>query len=121
MVRPQIYAVRARRAPTRAGYNFGMSRLFAVIRTRGPAYRSDLPLEAQDAWHAHADFMNGLHAGGFIVIGGPLEDGPDVLHVVRAESAQTIAARFADDPWERMGLLRTTRIAPWTLRLGKLP
>jgi uncharacterized protein YciI len=97
-----------------------MSQLFAVIRTRGPAYRSDVPLEAQDAWSAHADFMNGLHAEGFIVAGGPLEDGPDVLHVVRAASAQAIAARFAEDPWERMDLLRTIRIAPWTLRLGEL-
>lgn len=97
-----------------------MPNLFAVIRTRGPAYRSDAPLEAQDDWRAHADFMNGLHAEGFIVVGGPLEDGPDVLHVVRAASAQAIAARFAADPWERMGLLRTARIAPWTLRLGKL-
>ena len=98
-----------------------MPNLFAVIRTRGPAYRPDAPLEAQDAWRAHADFMNGLQAEGFIVAGGPLEDGPDVLHVVRAASAQAVAARFADDPWERMGLLRTIRIAPWTLRLGALP
>ncbi len=108
-------------APTEADYDSGMSKLFAVIRTRGPAYRSDVPLEAQDAWRAHADFMNALHAEGFIVIGGPLEDGPDVLHVVHAESARMTAARFADDPWERMGLLRTIRIAPWTLRLGTLP
>jgi uncharacterized protein YciI len=97
-----------------------MPKLFAVIRTRGLAYRPDRPLEAQDAWRAHADFMNGLLKEGFVVIGGPLEDGPDVLHIVRADSAATIAAQFAKDPWEPMGLLRTVRIAPWTLRLGTL-
>ena len=97
-----------------------MSALFAVIRSRGPAYRSDRPLEAQDAWRAHAQFMNGLHDEGFVVIGGPLEDGSDVLHIVRAESAAVITARFATDPWEPLGLLRTVRIAPWTLRLGTL-
>ena len=97
-----------------------MPELFAVIRTRGPAYRPDRPLEAQDAWRAHADFMNVLLEEGFVVMGGPLEDGPDVLHIVRAASAAAIATRFADDPWEPMGLLRTVRIAPWTLRLGTL-
>ena len=65
--------------------------------------------------------MNALLAENFIVAGGPLEDGPDVLHIVRADSAEQIAARLAADPWERMELLRTIRIAPWTLRLGKLP
>ena len=80
-----------------------------------------MPLEAQDAWRAHADFMNVLHAEGIIVIGGPLEDGPDVLHVVHAESGADDCGPLADDPWERMGLLRTIRIAPWTLRLGTLP
>ena len=95
--------------------------LFAVIRSRGSAYQSDRPLEEQAEWRAHADFMNALHAQGFIVIGGPLTDGPDVLHVVRADSADGIRARFAADPWERMDLLRTVRIASWTLRLGSLP
>ena len=98
-----------------------MLKFFAVIRTRGPEYRPDRPLEAQEGWRAHADFMNALHAEGFILVGGPLEDGPDVLHIVRAESADAIAARLAADPWEPMGLLRTIRIAPWTLRLGALP
>jgi uncharacterized protein YciI len=94
--------------------------LFAVIRTRGAAYRAELPLEQQDAWRAHADVMNALASQGFVVAGGPLEDGPDVLHIVRAESVAAIAARFAADPWERMDLLRTIRIAPWTLRLGTI-
>ena len=97
-----------------------MQWLFAVIRTRGPAYQPDRPLEAQDAWRAHAEFMNALLKEGFVVMGGPLEDGPDVLHIVRTDSAAVIAARFAADPWEPMGLLRTVRIAPWTLRLGTL-
>ena len=64
--------------------------------------------------------MNALLQDGFVVIGGPLEDGPDVLHIVRADSAESIAARLAGDPWEPMGLLRTVRIAPWSLRLGTL-
>ena len=97
-----------------------MPALFAVIRTRGKAFQADRPLESQDAWRAHADFMNALLHDGFVVVGGPLEDGPDVLHIVRADSVEAIATRFAADPWEAMDLLRTVRIAPWTLRLGTL-
>lgn len=64
--------------------------------------------------------MNALVDEGFVLLGGPLEE-PDVLLIVRANSAQEITERLADDPWHRMDLLRITRIAPWTLRLGALP
>ena len=37
-----------------------MPQLFAVIRTRGPAFEPSRPLEAQADWAAHAVFMNGL-------------------------------------------------------------
>jgi uncharacterized protein YciI len=98
-----------------------MPHLFAVIRARGPAWAADRPLEEQQAWRAHADFMNALHRDRFIVVGGPLEGTPEVLHIVRASAPDEIAARLAADPWERMDLLRTIRILPWTLRLGSLP
>ncbi len=51
-----------------------MTTLFAVIRTRGPAWRASFPLEGQTDWNAHASFMNGLKADGFVVLGGPLEE-----------------------------------------------
>lgn len=65
--------------------------------------------------------MNGLAADGFVVIGGPLEDGDDVLLIVRAADRAAIRARFAEDCWSKMELLRIARIAPWSLRLGALP
>jgi uncharacterized protein YciI len=40
---------------------------------------------------------------------------------VRAASEDDIRARFAADPWHRMGLLAIKSISPWTLRLGTLP
>ena len=46
-----------------------MKRLFAVIRSRGAAWNDSLPLEEQEDWRAHADFMNALHAEGFVAIG----------------------------------------------------
>ena len=96
-------------------------KLFAIIRTRGHAWNASLQLEEQPEWDAHASFMNGLHREGFIVLGGPLKDTPDVLLIVRASSADEIARRLEDDPWTSGNLLRISQISQWTLRLGSLP
>lgn len=97
-----------------------MQQLFAVIRTRGPAWRDSQPLEGQVDWPAHASFMNALAKEGFVVLGGPLEGTADVLLIVRAGGSDEIRRRLAEDPWARNDLLRVTRVVPWTLRLGSL-
>ena len=97
-----------------------MKRLFAVIRSRGAAWNDALPLEEQKDWRPHADFMNALLDGGFVAIGGPLEGTRDVLLIIRANDADEIASRLQGDPWSGSDMLRITRIAPWTLRLGSL-
>ena len=94
--------------------------LFAVIRTRGPAWQNSKPLEGQTDWTSHASFMNGLAADGVVILGGPFEGTRDVLLVMKAESVEEIRARLADDPWSTNGLLRISQISPWTLRLGTL-
>lgn len=97
-----------------------MDRLFALIRTRGPAWNPSVGLEQQAEWRLHADFMNGLAERGFVLLGGPLEQTPDVLLIIRAGDEEEIQARLAADPWTTSGLLRIKQIAPWTLRLGSL-
>jgi uncharacterized protein YciI len=97
-----------------------MAQLFAVIRTRGPAWQPAWPLEGQAEWAAHAAFMNGLARDGVVLLGGPLEGSPDVLLVMRAETADEARAQLAADPWTARDLLRVSRVSPWTLRLGAL-
>jgi uncharacterized protein len=97
-----------------------MQQLFVVIRTRGPAWQDSQSLEGQADWAPHASFMNGLAHEGFVILGGPLEGTSDVLLVVRAATADDVRARLSADPWAGADLLRITRIAPWTLRLGAL-
>jgi len=97
-----------------------MPQLFAVIRTRGPAWRDSRPLENQADWAPHASFMNSLAKEGFVILGGPLEGTPDVLLIVRAATPDEVRSRLAEDPWTGKDLLRITRVAPWTLRLGSL-
>jgi len=97
-----------------------MPQHFMVIRTRGPGWKDSRPLEGQDDWAGHASFMNALAKEGFVILGGPLEGGSDVLLIVRATSPEEIRSRLAEDPWTIRDLLRVTRISPWTLRLGSL-
>jgi hypothetical protein len=87
---------------------------------RGPGWDPSRVLEEQDDWKVHAAFMNGLHAEGFVVLGGPLDGTPDVLLIIRANGAEEIEARLSEDCWSRNDLLRVSRIVPWTLRLGSL-
>jgi uncharacterized protein YciI len=97
-----------------------MKKLFAVVRSRGAAWNDALPLEGQEDWRGHADFMNALQDEGFVVLGGTLDGSADFLLIFRARDVEEIAARLEADPWTRMELLRITRMAPWTLRLGTL-
>ena len=94
--------------------------LFVAIRTHGPAWLESKPLESQPAWTLHASFMDALVEEGFIVLGGPLQGTADALLVIRATTADEVRSRLGQDPWIVQGVLRDTRIAPWTLRLGAL-
>ncbi len=97
-----------------------MKQLFAVIRTHGGAWHSELSLDHQGSWDAHAAFMNALVEEGFVLLGGPLEGTSDVLLIVRAETATEIKERLAADPWTSLDLLTVSRVAAWTLRLGSV-
>ena len=53
-----------------------MKKLFAVIRSHGEGWKRGSRLEEQDAWEAHANFMDGLEAEEFVVLAGPLGETP---------------------------------------------
>ena len=97
-----------------------MERVFAVIRSRGPAWDDSKPLEGQPDWAAHATFMDDLFDRRFAAFAGPLEGTRDALLILRASSADEIADRLATDPWTSNGLLITKQISPWHLRLGTI-
>ena len=61
--------------------------------------------------------MDGLVEDGFLIVGGPLGNGERTLHLVDAEDDETIAARFATDPWAVAEMLRIGSIEPWALWL----
>jgi uncharacterized protein YciI len=93
-----------------------MSMFLLTLRRSGPAYDPSRPLEEQSGWPAHAAFMDGLVADGFIVLGGPLSDEHRVVHAVEAESEAAIREKLARDPWSETHL-QIDSIEPWTIRL----
>ena len=87
-----------------------------VVHRSGPEWDPSRPLEEQSDWAAHASFMVGLVEASSIVLGGPLADEHRVVHVVEAESEDTVRATLARDPWSGTHLL-VEAIDPWTIRL----
>jgi uncharacterized protein YciI len=97
-----------------------MPQVFAVLRSRGPAFDDSRPLEEQTLWAEHAAFMDALFEERFAALVGPLEGTRDALLILRASSAAEVAERLARDPWTASGHLVTRQISPWQLRLGSL-
>ena len=94
-----------------------MRKLFLVTRSHGPRWNDSRPIEEQEEWPAHAEFMDNLVAERFIVLGGPVDGMDHALLIVRARDAEEIHQRLAKDPWSHNGLLRTSELRSWTVRL----
>ena len=90
---------------------------FAVRLIHGPAWDPSRQIRDQDAWDEHAAFMDGLVDDGLVILGGPVGDGEQTLHVVEAADENEIKARLAEDPWASAGLLQIGTIEPWALWL----
>jgi uncharacterized protein YciI len=90
---------------------------FAVRLARGGPWDWSRDLREQDGWDEHARFMDSLVEEGFIVLGGPVADGREILHAICAESEPAVRARLAQDNWHENGMLTITSIEPWTVLL----
>jgi len=90
---------------------------FALTMVSGPSWDASRQRREQHAWDQHAAFMDVLTDDGFVILGGPIGDGEQVLLVVEARDEREIKARLGEDPWAPMGLLRIGAIQPWTVWL----
>lgn len=94
---------------------------FAVRLVHGPGWDPTRPIREQDGWDEHAAFMDGLVDDGFVILGGPVGNGEQTLHVVEAADEQDIKTRLARDPWASARLLQIGMIEPWALWLDSRP
>jgi uncharacterized protein YciI len=91
---------------------------YAVIRERGSAWDASRSMREQERWAEHAAFMDGLDEAGFVIMGGPIGEGEEVLLIVNAENEEAIHAQLAADPWTPMDLLRVRKVDRWHVLLG---
>jgi hypothetical protein len=61
--------------------------------------------------------MDALTEKGFVVLGGPYEDGRDALLIVEASDEATIHETLSRDPWNSSGHLETGTVRSWHVRL----
>jgi uncharacterized protein len=93
-----------------------MSVLHAVTLGHGAGWDQAQPLEGQQLWPEHAEFMDAMVDDGLIVLGGPIGDGDHVLLIFDADPEQ-IRVRLAADPWHQRDMLFIEKIEPWQIRL----
>ncbi|HZO78165.1 MAG TPA: hypothetical protein VFB39_08980 [Solirubrobacteraceae bacterium] len=90
---------------------------FAVRVERGGPWDWSRGLREQDGFEEHARFMDALVDEGFIVLGGPIEGGREVLHAISASSEDEVRTRLAEDNWARNGMLTVKSVEQWTVLL----
>lgn len=90
---------------------------FALRLVHGPGSDPSRQIRDQGTQDDHAAFMDGLVDDGFIILGGPIGEGKQTLHVVEAADVNEIETRHAGDPWDLAGLLRTGSKERWAFWL----
>jgi uncharacterized protein YciI len=90
---------------------------YVVQRRQTPPWDPSRGLREQDGWDEHAAFMDALVDDGFVVLGGPLGDGPRVVLVCSAPSEEAVRERLAADPWSDSGMLEIESVERWEVLL----
>jgi uncharacterized protein YciI len=91
--------------------------LHLVSYAPGPRWNPTKSRRQQEAWDAHAEFMDALVAEGIVVMGGPLDDQRALL-VMSHDDERALLARLDQDPWVN-GVLIIERIEPWRVWLTR--
>jgi hypothetical protein len=90
---------------------------FVVVMEQGPSWVDLRPMREQANWTEHAAFINSAMYAGFVILGGPLGDGPThrAMLIINSDSGSSVRSRLVEDPWVRAGLLRIRTIESWKL------
>jgi uncharacterized protein YciI len=94
--------------------------LYVVRQRRGGPWDWTRDLYDQVGIEDHRRFVNGLVDAGFTLLGGPVDEGREVLLVIRAPDEEAIRQRLAEDPWASNGMLRVVSVERWTILLDGL-
>jgi uncharacterized protein YciI len=88
---------------------------FAVTTAHGPAWDRARDIRQQPGWDEHAAFADQLVELGVIVLGGPIDGGPEevALLAMQAADAAQVRSIFSVDPWVVSGVLRVKDVRQW--------
>lgn len=93
-----------------------MKRTFAAIVERTSVWDQAKPPQEQPGFGAHAGYMGGLEAEGFIALAGLMQPSNDVLFIFQADSEEQVRSRMLQDPWLQEGRTRLVRLEELGLR-----
>jgi hypothetical protein len=93
-------------------------RTFAAIVQRTDLWDPAREAHQQDGFAAHAAFVGGLEADGFIALAGLMQPSTDVLFIFLADSEDEVRMRMSQDPWQQDGHARLIRVEEIHIRIG---
>jgi uncharacterized protein YciI len=88
---------------------------FVVVSSAGTQRDLSKGTREQAFWDEHAEFIDGLVAEGFILLGGPLPDEGGAIIVVHAETEADVRAKLKDDPWYVNAVLNLESVKRWEI------
>lgn len=91
-----------------------MKGTFIVISSAGEHRDLSKGSREQRYWDEHAEFIDRLVDEGFIMMGGPFDDGGAML-IVRADGEDQVREKMKDDPWYQKGMLELESIKHWQI------
>ncbi len=91
-----------------------MKNTFVVLSKAGAKRDLSKGSREQQFWDEHATFIDGLVDEGFIMMGGPFDDGGALL-IVRADDEQEARGKMAGDPWYAQDILALDTVKRWDI------
>ena len=95
-----------------------MKKTFVALVERTALWDHAKEAHEQTGFADHAGYMGGLEKEGFIAMAGLLATSEDVLFVFLADSEEEVRERLAQDPWQRSGQAKLTRLEEAHFRIG---
>ncbi len=95
-----------------------MTNTYVVTSKAGPLRDLSRGSREQQFWDEHAEHIDRLVDIGFIMMGGPFDDGGAML-IVRAETEDDVRLTLAPDPWYRNHILVLESIRRWDIFIDK--
>lgn len=95
-----------------------MANTYVVTSKAGPNRDLSKGSREQQFWDEHAEHIDRLVDNGFIMMGGPFDDGGAML-IVRAETEDDVRQTLAPDPWYVHQILKLVTIKRWDIFIDR--